>query len=137
MATATSITAVTFPNAAPQSFIDNSRSVTHYTGWTVESGGDDLITLDAVDAAFTDTGQMVRVPAGGIVLTVPEIAYNTSGTEIGRISADMAERGVRGYILGGIWWQAHYGNPGTARTANALTDLGRIQIVASGYTVAQ
>ena len=137
MATATSLSAVTFPTAAPQSFIDSSRSVTHYTGWRTESGSDDLITLDAVDAAFTDEGQMLRVPAGGIVLTVPEIAYNTSGTEIGRISADMAERGVRGYILGGIWWQAHYGNPGTNRTSNALTELGRVQIAASGYTVAQ
>ena len=57
-------------------------------------------------------------------------------TEVGRISADMAVRGVRGYILGGVWWQAHYGNPGTQPDKRtALTELGRSAEIAqaSGY----
>lgn len=137
MATATNTAAANFPNVVPQSVIDDSRSITHVTGWDASSGGNDLITIDITDVSLSELGQTIRIPASMITLTQPEIAYNSSGTEVGRISADMAERLIRGAIKDGIWWQAHYGNPGTDRTANALTELGRCSIGESAWTVAQ
>lgn len=137
MATATNTSAVNFPNVVPQSVIDASRSITHITGWDASTGGNDLITIDITDVSLSELGQTIRIPASMITLTQPEIAYNSSGTEVGRISADMAERLIRGAIEGGIWWLAHYGDPGTNRTANSLTELGRAEIGESDWTVAQ
>ena len=98
MATAENTNAVSFPNNVPQDLIDDSRSITHWTGWTTESGGIDLYTIDITDKALSVVSQTVTIPAGMLVITV--VSDTTS-------SDDGAERGVRGYILGGIWWQAH------------------------------
>lgn len=137
MATATNTGIVSFPNTVPQTVIDNSRSITHLTAWTAASAGDYLMTIDITDVALTTLGQTVRIPAGQLVITQPETAYNSAGTEIGSVSSDMAERLVRGAIEGGIYWQAHYGAPGNAGTANALTELGRITMLSTAFTVAQ
>ena len=128
MATAENSSTATFPNTVTQALINASRSITHWTGWTVEVGGTALYTVDSTDAALIVLSQQVTIPAGMLVITV---AANTTSSDAG------AERGVRGYIRDGIWWQAHYGNPGTNRTANALTELGRVFIAQAGYTVAQ
>ena len=128
MATAKNTGAANFPNTVPQDVIDDSRSVTHWTGWTVETGGTDLYTVDITDAALSILGQTLTIPVEMLVITV--VSDTTS-------SNDGAERGVRGYIKDGIWWQAHYGAPGNNRTANALTELGRVFIDESGYTVEQ
>ena len=128
MATAENTSAVSFPNTVPQNVIDNNRSITHWTGWTTETGGTDLYTIDITDSVLSILNQTITIPAGMLVITV---ASDATSSDAG------AERGVRGYIKDGIWWQAHYNTPGTNRTANVLSDLGRVLIAESGYTVAQ
>ena len=112
IATATNTAAASFPTATTQTMVDDSRVVTHYSGWTTETGGDDLYTVTATgslsDRTIASAGQTLTIPATELVLTVASDAVS---------SDDGAERGVRGYIAGGIWWQAHYGAPGTNRTA--------------------
>ena len=131
MATARNTAAASFPTATTQQMVDDSRVVTHYTGWTAQTGGTDLYTVAATgsvsDRTIASAGQTLTIPATELVLTVASDAVS---------SDDGAERGVRGYIAGGIWWQAHYGAPGANRTANVLA-LGRVQIAQAGYTVAQ
>ena len=131
MATAENTAAASFTTTTTQAMVDDSRVVTHYTGWTLETGGDDLYTVGATgtlaDRTIDSAGQTLTIPAGELILTVDSDTVS---------SDDGAERGVRGYIAGGIWWQAHYGAPGTNRTANILA-LGRVQIAQAGYTVAQ
>ena len=131
MATASNTAAASFPTTTTQQMVDDSRVVTHYTGWTAQTGGTDLYTVTTTDTELSRTiasaGQTVTIPADELILTVASDAVS---------SDDGAERGVRGYIAGGIWWQAHYGAPGTNRTANVLA-LGRVNIAQAGYTVAQ
>ena len=71
-------------------------------------------------AAFTGGGGSGA--AGTAILSI-------AGTE------DMAEKVVRGMIDGGVWVQAHTGAPGTNGTANPLTDIPRIELPESGFTV--
>ena len=131
MATAVNTSAASFGTQTTQSMVDSSRVVTHYTGWTASAGGDDLYTVaasgSAADRTIESAGQTLTIPAGELILTVASDTVSSN---------DGAERGVRGYIAGGIWWQAHYGAPGTNRTANLLA-LGRVQVAQSGWTVAQ
>ena len=140
MATAENTAAASYTTTTTQAMVDDSRVVTHYTGWTLETGGNDMTTFDATGTLANRTidsaGQTLTIPATELIITENEIAYDTNGAEIGRVSAAMAERGVRGYIVGGLWIQAHYGNPGANRTANILA-LGRVQFAESGWTVAQ
>ena len=104
MATAENTAAASYTTTTTQAMVDDNRVVTHYTGWTLETGGDDMTTFDATGTLANRTidsaGQTLTIPAGELILTVPEIAYDTNGAEIGRVSADMAERGAQGYITG-------------------------------------
>ncbi len=131
MATARNTAAASFPTATTQQMVDDSRVVTHYTGWTAQNGGVDKYTVAATGTELSRTiasaGQTLTIPVAALILTVLSDATS---------SDDGAESGVRGYIMGGIWWQAHYGAPGANRTANVLA-LGRVNIAQAGYTVAQ
>jgi len=135
MATAKNTDAQQFPNTVAQALIDASRSITHFTGWDAAAGGNWLTTIDVGDRALTILGQTVSIPAEMLVLTQPEVGYDGSGAESGRIGPAMAERMVRGAIAGGTWWQAHYGAPGTNHTDNVLTELGRAAVAESEFTV--
>ena len=47
MATAENTAAASFATTTTQAMVDDNRVVTHYTGWTLETGGDDMYTVDA------------------------------------------------------------------------------------------
>ena len=68
------------------------------------------------------------MPAGIIIFTVPT---PTNGT------AYAAELAVRGIVSGGLYVDAHFGDPGDMFTANRLGELGQANITGSQWTIAQ
>ena len=114
-----------FPNVVPQALVTASRKVTHLTLWREAARTNFMGELDITDSAVVQLGQVVRLPAGIIIFTVPT---PTNG------SAYTALEGVKGMTGGGVYVDAHYGDPGTDHTENRLGELGQANIPGSEWT---
>ena len=77
-------------------------------------------------------GERFRISIGGLVLTQP---VATSGVLLSTLT--MAERAIRGKILGGVWVQFHKGDPGPDGTAMQITDMARLAIPQDDWTITQ
>ena len=104
--------------------------------------GDDLMWVSLWDALTGGTflhrqsisndpdplalGERFNIAAGVMKLIQPT---GTGETEA------MAERKIRGAILGGVWIQWHTGNPGTNGTTNIITELARTPVAQNAFTL--
>ena len=94
-----------------------------WSGWTAAVGGSMLIRralANNPDALVNN--QFYRVAAKTLILRQPR--GNQGFTE------DMAERGARGYILGGIYVQLEQSSDNAALT-------GRLHVAEAGWTIEQ
>ena len=120
-------TAVVLFQAAPAASV--GEDCTHVSLWSALTGGDFLQSQSiSTNPSPLALGEQYEIAAGALVL---DQAAPTNGTE------DMAERAVRGRILGGVWVQAHTGAPGGNGTNNVLPGLARVAIAQAGFTVSQ
>ena len=94
-----------------------------WSGWTAAAGGTLLIRRAVVgNPAALVNNQFYRVAARALILTQPRGAAG--------FTEDMAERGVRGYILGGIHVQLEQSSDDAALT-------GRMHVAQIAWTVEQ
>ena len=94
-----------------------------WSGWTAASGGDMLIRRSlANNPAALTANQFYRVAAEALSLQQPRGANG--------YTEDGAERGVRGYILGGMHVQLEQSSDDSALT-------NRVNIAQADWTVAQ
>ena len=124
MATATTTTTIqSVPT--PAGAVGDDCSV--ITLWDAETNGELLqeITI-STDPAPLVLNEIYEIAAGAIVLTQP---VGVGETE------EMAKRGLRGRILGGVWIQYHTGAAGNDGTANVISELGRSQATQANFSV--
>ena len=95
--------------------------------WSLESGGVFLHRQSiSTDPSALALGQRFNIAAAAMKLIQPTATGETEG---------MAERKIRGAILGGVWIQWHTGDPGSAGTSNVITELGRTNVLAADFTL--
>ena len=93
--------------------------------------GDGVGHIEITDPGegYTSAPNIALNGGGATTVATAESVLSIAGTDA------MAEREVRGMIAGGVWVQGHTGPPGANGTDNPLTDIVRIQIAASEFTV--
>ena len=124
MAQAANSKAVT-TGAAPSGAVGDD--CTHVAFWSAASGGSLLGTQALTnDPSALALGERYSFPAGMLVLTTPKGANETEA---------MAQRAARGKVAGGVWVSFHTGVPGSAGTANLITEFGRVSVPQADWTI--
>ena len=124
MATGTTINAI---QSVPTPAGAVGDDCTIVTLWDAELNGNFLqeITISTNPDALV-LNEIYEIAAGAIVLTQP---VGVGETE------EMARRGLRGRVSGGLWVQYHTGAAGVNGTANVITELGRSQATQTNFNI--
>ena len=104
------------------------KDCTHISLWDASSGGNLLHWA----ALSNDPSPLVAQAQIEFLPNTITLQQNPGTNE----SEEMAKRGARGRVTGGLYLQYHEGNPGSAGTANVIPVLGRTLITEAQFTIA-
>ena len=95
--------------------------------WDAATGGTYFLREDiSTNPDALSLGDRLEIAANALTLNQPASANETEA---------FARKALQGRIAGGLWIQFHTGDPGSSGNSNVITELGRVQIAQSGWTI--